>query len=103
MTSLRMPMSTASRKGLSAVAASAEDQRVVLTSHGRTVAVVDSPQRAEEQARLLREASLAVLDAAADLISARGKQFDLDEVCARLGVDPERVRARAALEADRAR
>ena len=96
-------MATASRKGLSAVAAAAEQQRIVLTSHGRTVAVVDSPERAEEQARLIREASLAVLDAAADLVSSRTKQFNLDQACARLGVDPERVRARAAEQASQSR
>ncbi len=37
---LRMPISTAARKGVSAVAASAAEHRVVLTSLGRPVAVV---------------------------------------------------------------
>ena len=94
-----MPMSVASRKGVSAVAAAADEQRVVLTSHGRVVAVVESAERLDEQARQVREARLAVLDAAADLLSARGSKHSLDDVCARLGIDPVRVRERAAAEA----
>ena len=94
-----MPMSVASRKGVSAVAAAADEQRVVLTSHGRVVAVVESAERLDEQARQVREARLAVLDAAADLLSARGSKHSLDDVCARLGIDPVRVRERAAADA----
>jgi prevent-host-death family protein len=90
-----MPISTASRKGVSAVAAAAEDERVVLTSHGRVVAVVDSAERLDEQARLLREARLVVLDAAGDLVSSRGLVMNLDQVCERLGLDPQLVRDRA--------
>ena len=73
----------------------AEQQRVVLTAHGRPVAVVDSAVRLDEDVRRLREAQLAVLDAAADLVAKRSKKFSLDEVCARLGVDADRVRALA--------
>ena len=91
-----MPVATASRKGISGVVTAADEQRVVLTSHGRPVAVVDSAERLDESARLIREASLAVLDAAADLVSARGKKFSLDEVCTRVGVDAGRVRELAA-------
>ncbi len=94
-----MPMSVASRKGVSAVAAAADEQRVVLTSHGRVVAVVESAERLDEQARQVREARLAVLDAAAHLLSARGSKHSLDDVCARLGIDPVRVRERAAADA----
>ena len=93
-----MPMSTASRKGVSAVAVAAGEQRIVLTSHGRVVAVVESAERLDEQARQVREARLAVLDAAADLVSARGSKHSLDEVCARLGIDPVRVRERATFD-----
>lgn len=96
MKPLRMPVATASRKGISGVVTAADEQRVVLTSHGRPVAVVDSAERLDESARLIREASLAVLDAAADLVSARGKKFSLDEVCTRVGVDAGRVRELAA-------
>lgn len=92
MSTLRMPISTASRKGVSGVVGLAEDQTVVLTNHGRAVAKVDSPGQVEESVRLLREASLAVIDAAGDLVEQRANRFSLDEVCARLGLDAQRVR-----------
>jgi len=95
MTTLRMPISTASRKGISGVVAASEGQTVLLTSHGRAVAKVEGPEQAEASARLLREASLAILDAAGDLAHQRVRQFSLDEVCNRLGVDADRVRALA--------
>ena len=69
----------------------AEDQRIVLTSHGRPVAVVDSAERLDEGARQMREARLSVLDAAADLVSQRSQKFSLAEACERLGVDIDRV------------
>jgi hypothetical protein len=103
MPSTRMPITTAERKGVSAVAASAEKERVLLTSHGRTVAVADSAERLDESLRVVREAAGAVLDWAASLVSERGDRLTLDEVCARTGVDPdvvrERVRQRTAIEA----
>jgi PHD/YefM family antitoxin component YafN of YafNO toxin-antitoxin module len=89
-------MAVASRKGVSGVVHEAVGQRVVLTSYGRPVAVVDSAERLDEDARLLRETRLAVLDAAADLIAQRSEKFSLDQVCERLGVDVQRVRALAA-------
>ena len=90
-----MPISVAARKGISAVAALAEDRRVVLTSHGRAVAVVDSAERIDEDLQRLREAALAVADAAADLVRGRSRMLDLDEVCARVGVDADALRRRA--------
>jgi len=89
-----MPITTASRMGVSAVAVAAERERVVLTSHGRTVAVVDSAERIDEALRRLREVAVAALDRAGDLVSERGSRLSLDEVCARAGVDPDTVRAR---------
>lgn len=103
MTTLRMPVSTASRKGVSGVVSAAEQQRVILTSHGRAVAVVDSAEHLDEDMRRIREASLAVLDAAADLVSGRSKKFSLDEVCARLGMDADQIRALAEKRAKGAR
>ena len=96
MTSLRMPITVASRKGVSGVAAAAEDQRVVLTNHGRAVAVVDSAERIDDDLRRLREASVAVLDAAANLVSQRSSTLHLDDVCARLGLSADTVRSRVA-------
>jgi intracellular sulfur oxidation DsrE/DsrF family protein len=97
-----MPITTAANKGVSAVAASAEKERIVLTSHGRAVAVVDSAERIDESIRAIRQASGAVLDWAASLVSERGERLTLEEVCARVGVDPaavrERVQRRVAAE-----
>ena len=98
MPTVRIPVSIAARKGISGVIAASEQDTVVLTSHGRAVAFVDGGATKDEDARELRGAALAVLDAAAALVSQRGKSFDLDEVCARLGVDAARVRARAAAQ-----
>lgn len=91
----RVPITTASRRGISRLATDSEKNRVALTSHGRVVAVVDSAERLDADARLIRESTAAVLDAAADLASGRGKVFTLAETCQKLGIDPERVRARA--------
>lgn len=96
MTSVRVPITTASRKGVSGLVTASEEQRVVLTSHGRAVAVVDSADRIDDDMRKIREAKLAILDAAADLASNRTRVFDLAAVCVRLGVDESRVRALAA-------
>ena len=41
---------------------------------------------------IIREASLAVIGAAGHLVEQRANQFSLDEVCARLGIDAQRVR-----------
>ena len=95
MSMTRVPITTASRRGVSRLAADSEKNRVALTSHGRVVAVVDSAERLDADARLIRESTAAVLDAAADLSSGRGKTFTLAETCQKLGIDPERVHARA--------
>lgn len=92
-----MPITIAAKKGVSAVAATAEKERVILTSHGRAVAVVDSAERLDESIRTIREAADAVLDWAASLVSERGDRLTLEEVCARSGVDPALVRERAQL------
>lgn len=97
-----MPVSTAARKGVSAVAATAADQRVVLTSLGRPVAVVDSADRLDEAMRTMREASRAVVESLADSARARSGSHSLADVCSRLGIDEAAVRARAeSLRADR--
>jgi PHD/YefM family antitoxin component YafN of YafNO toxin-antitoxin module len=98
-----MPITVASRKGVSALAAEASQSRVILTNHGRPVAVVDSAERIDEDMRRLREASAAVLDAAADLVSQRSEKFDLDAVCLRLGLDANSIRTRAKFKRARQR
>jgi len=96
MTTLRMPITTAARKGILRVTSEAEAHRVVLTSHGRPVAVVDSAKRLDEDLRLVREAGRSIVEAAADLALARSRKLDLAELCQKLGVNVEKVRARAA-------
>jgi hypothetical protein len=45
----------------------------------------------------IRDAAVwAVLESAADKVMQRSRRFSLDEVCAELNVDPDRVRERAA-------
>lgn len=94
---VRMPITVAARKGLSAVTAEAAEHRVLLTSHGRPVAVVDSAGRADDDVRQIREAARAVVECAADsVLQRRPAKLDLNAVCARLGIDPQVVRVRAA-------
>lgn len=91
-----VPISVAARKGVSALAEMAEDSRVALTSHGRVVAVVDSPERVDAEVRAIREAAWAVLETAADLAAGRGRRYTLDELCMQVGVDADHVRERSA-------
>ena len=94
-TTQRMPVSVAARKGVSALANEASDHRVILTSLGRAVAVVDSPERVDEDLRLLRTAARSVVESMADLVANRSERTSLEEVCAKLGVSIEAVRAKA--------
>jgi PHD/YefM family antitoxin component YafN of YafNO toxin-antitoxin module len=96
MKSTRMPVTTASRKGVSKLASEAEKWRVVLTSHGRPIAVVDSAERLDEDLRRVREASRSVVETAGELALGRCNKFTLEDVCAKLNIDPSRVRERAA-------
>lgn len=98
---IRVPISVASRKGISGLVDAAERDSVLLTSHGRAVARVDGPERVEEIARQVREATLAVLDAAAELVAGRAGRLSLDEVCERVGLDAASIRAVAAERARR--
>ncbi|SKG68268.1 Uncharacterised protein [Mycobacteroides abscessus subsp. bolletii] len=93
---MNLPVSIAARKGVSALAELSEGRRVALTSHGRVVAVVDSPERVDEQVREVREAAWAVLEAAAELTARRSRRHSLEELCTKIGVEVERVRERAA-------
>lgn len=91
-----LPVSVAARKGVSALVALSQGRRVALTSYGRVVAVIDSPDSVDERARQIRDAVWAVLQAAAGLTADRQHRYSLDELCARAGVDIEGVRERAA-------
>lgn len=93
-----MPVSVGSRKGLSKVVSTAEEQRVLLTNHGRVVAVVDSAERLDEDLRKLREAADSVIEMAVrEAAGNAGRRWDLDAVCDRLGLDSSVVRDRTRL------
>lgn len=91
----RVPMSLASRHGVSRLASEASEARIALTSHGRVVAVVDSAERLDEDARKMREAAAVILDSAAERLYDRSAHFSLEDACAKLGISPDRVRTRA--------
>jgi len=92
---VRMPVSVASRKGVSALTHEAAGYRVVLTSLGRAVAVVDSAERIDEDLRKVREAARLVVESLAENAKGRSTLLDLDAVCARLEISVADVRARA--------
>jgi hypothetical protein len=92
---VRMPVSVASRKGVSALTHEAVGYRVVLTSLGRAVAVVDSAERIDEDLRKVREAARLVVESLAENAKGRSTLLDLDAVCARLEISVADVRARA--------
>ena len=93
---VRMPVSVASRKGVSALTHEVAGYRVVLTSLGRAVAVVDSAERIDEDLRKVREAARLVVESLAETAKGRSTMFNLDEVCVRLGINVADVRTRAA-------
>ena len=93
--SVRMSVSYASRKGISALTREAASYRVVLTSFGRAVAVVDSAERIDEDLRKIREAARLVVELMAENAKGRSTTLDLEEVCNRLGISVVDVHARA--------
>lgn len=93
--SVRMPVSVASRKGVSALTHEVAGYRVVLTSLGRAVAVVDSAERIDEDLRKVREAARLVVESLAETAKGRSTKLNLEEVCARLKINVADVRARA--------
>lgn len=97
---LRVPITVASKKGVSWLNETAAHRRVLLTRHNRVNSVVDSAERLDETARVVQTARREVVEAFSDLASARTTGLSLSEVCAELGLDEARVRARARELAD---
>ncbi|WP_163544802.1 hypothetical protein [Occultella kanbiaonis] len=93
---LRLPMSAASRRGISRVAAEAADCRIVLTSLERPVAVVDSAERIDADLARVRLAARELVESFADRAASRGETHSLSAVCERLGLDEGTIRGRAA-------
>ncbi len=95
-TPLRVPIAAAAERGVSWVNDQAADRRVVLTKYGRPGAVVDSAERLDETARLVREARREVVEQMCEVVAGRaGQTHTLDVVCERLGIDLDRVHERA--------
>jgi len=91
---LRVPISVASKRGVSWLNATAAAQRVVLTRFGTPQAVVDSAERIDNGAARIRDAARVVVERYADAGLDRAEKASLADVCAKLGLDPTRVRAR---------
>ena len=95
-TPLRVPITAAAERGVSWLNDQAAERRVVLTRFGRPGAVVDSAERLDADARLIREARREVVERMCEVAAGRaGQTHSLDAVCERLGVDVDRVRQRA--------
>lgn len=88
---LRVPIQEAAKRGVSWLNETAHDRRVLLTRFGRVDAVVDSAERLDETAAKVQRASREVVERFADLGSGRSSRWSLEEVCTKLGIDPERV------------
>lgn len=93
--SLRVPISVASKRGVSWLSETAAERRVVLTRFGAAQAVVDSAERIDDGAVRIREAARLVVERYAQAGLDRSQTATLADACAKLGVDPARVRARA--------
>lgn len=98
---LRVPISEATKRGVSWLNEVAGQRRVLLTRFGRVNSVIDSAERLDATAAKVDAASREVIGAYADQALGRSRKFRLDEVCGRLGIDPARVRERAASLRDR--
>ncbi|MEX0835827.1 MAG: hypothetical protein WD010_07030 [Nitriliruptor sp.] len=95
-TPLRVPIAAAAERGVSWVNDQAAQRRVVLTKYGRPGAVVDSAERLDETARLVREARREVVEQICEVAAGRaGQSHRLDAVCEKLGIDLDRVHERA--------
>lgn len=92
---LRVPIQTASKRGVSWLNETAGERRVLLTKFGRVDSVVDSAERLDETVEKVDVAAREVVESFADLAAGRASKWSLEEVCAKVGIDPERVRARA--------
>ena len=93
---LRVPIQEASKRGVSWLNDTASERRILLTRVGRVNAVIDSAERLDETAAKVEAARREVVEQFADMALDRSSSWSLDEVCTKLGLDVDRVRARAA-------
>lgn len=92
---LRVPISVASQRGVSWLSETAAERRVVLTRFGAVQAVVDSAERIDEGAARIRDGARLVVERYAEAGLGRANTVALADACAKLGLDPARVRTRA--------
>lgn len=92
---LRVPISVASRRGVSWLNEQARERRVILTRFGRADTVVDTAARLDETAAKIDRLRAEILEHFLDKADQRAKYLDLDDVCGRLGLDIGAVRAAA--------
>ncbi|ATG52999.1 hypothetical protein CFK38_16850 [Brachybacterium vulturis] len=83
-TPLRMPATTATKKGAGFLAEKAAERTVVLTNHGKPTAVVMSPERFDELERSLRHAADQLVQSASTLVAEKSEFRSVDEVRERL-------------------
>ncbi|MFJ2621064.1 type II toxin-antitoxin system prevent-host-death family antitoxin [Glutamicibacter sp. NPDC087344] len=81
---LRISSTAAARRGVGFIMTQAQERPVILTSHGKPVAVVMSAAERDEQRQLLRDVELKVLDMAANLVADRSAMLTADQARERL-------------------
>jgi hypothetical protein len=92
---LRVPIQEASKRGVSWLNETAGTRRVLLTRFGKVDSVVDSAERLDATAEKVDMAVREVVESFADLALSRTSRWSLEDVCAKLDIDPQRVRQRA--------
>lgn len=93
---LRVPISEATKRGVSWLNETAAERRVLLTRFGRVNSVVDSAERLDASAAKIDAARREVVEHYADEALSRSHRSSLEDVCSKLGIDVDRVRKRAA-------
>lgn len=81
---LRMPATTATKKGAGYLAEKAAERTVVLTNHGKPSAVVMSPENFDDLERSLRLAADQMIQGVSRLVAERSEFHTVDEVRERL-------------------
>ncbi|WIY82368.1 type II toxin-antitoxin system prevent-host-death family antitoxin [Propionimicrobium sp. PCR01-08-3] len=84
---LHVPAALATKKGAGYLAEQAGDQTVVLTNHGKSTAVVMSPENFDELQRALREAANRLISGVTDLVAEGATFRSVEDARQRLHVD----------------
>lgn len=84
MNMLKVPARLATQKGAGYLAEQAADRTLVITSHGKPVAVVQSPEAFDEQARVLRDSAARLTEGLASILAERSTFHTPEEAKAKL-------------------